>query len=107
MLHRFKATLAAGDALWVTADTCAFLIGHPEGSAAFVGASALPMSAGSSAKGASMPRRRSLTRQLYRVARNLRAADTGPAYGKRDERRKVYGRSMGATGKLLRLLGPE
>ena len=53
-----------------------------------------------------MPRSRSLTSQLYRAARtsaNLRAASRGPgAYGKRVVRRKVYGKSMGATGRLLR-----
>ena len=56
-----------------------------------------------------MPRRRSFTSQLYgaaRVSNNLRAASRGPAaYGKRVVRRKAYGRSMGATGKLLRLFG--
>jgi hypothetical protein len=56
-----------------------------------------------------MPRRRSLTSQLYRAARasnNLRAASRGPvAYGARVVRRKVYGKSMGATGKLLRMFG--
>jgi hypothetical protein len=56
-----------------------------------------------------MPRRRSLTSQLYRAARvsnNLRAASRGPAaYGKRVVQRKVYGKSMGATGRLLRLFG--
>ncbi len=56
-----------------------------------------------------MPRRRSLTSQLYRAARisnNARAASRGPAaYGRRVVRRKVYAKSMGATGKLLRLFG--
>lgn len=56
-----------------------------------------------------MPRRRSLTSQLYRAARasnNVRAASRGPgAYAKRVVRRKAYGRSMGATGKLLRIFG--
>lgn len=56
-----------------------------------------------------MPRRRSFTSQLYRAARlsnNLAAASKGPgAYAKRVVRRKAYGRSMGATGKLLRALG--
>lgn len=56
-----------------------------------------------------MARRRSITSQLYRAARasnNLRAASRGPvALGKRQVRRKVYGKSMGATGKLLKLLG--
>lgn len=56
-----------------------------------------------------MSRRRSLTSQLYRAAKvsnNLRAMSRGPgAYGKRVVRRKAYGRSMGATGKLLRIFG--
>jgi hypothetical protein len=56
-----------------------------------------------------MPRRRSLTSQLYRAARfsnNFRAASRGPAaYAKRVVRRKTYGKSMGATGKLLRIFG--
>lgn len=56
-----------------------------------------------------MPRKRSLTSQLYRAARtsnNLRAISRGPgAYGKRVVRRKVYGKSMGATGRLLRIFG--
>ena len=56
-----------------------------------------------------MPRKRSLTSQLYRAARisnNLRAASRGPAtYGARVVRRKVYGKSMGATGKLLKMFG--
>ncbi|HTW99591.1 MAG TPA: hypothetical protein VMD59_12470 [Acidimicrobiales bacterium] len=56
-----------------------------------------------------MARRRSLTSQLYRAARvsnNLRAASRGPSdYGRRVVRRKVYRKSMGATGRLLRLLG--
>jgi hypothetical protein len=55
------------------------------------------------------PRRRSLTSQLYRAARlsnNLRAALRGPgAYAMRRVRRKVYGKSMGATGKFLKLFG--
>ncbi len=54
-------------------------------------------------------RRRSFTSQLYRLARtsnNLRAASRGPAaYAKRRARAKAYGRSMGATGKLLRIFG--
>ena len=45
-----------------------------------------------------MPRKRSLTSQLYRAARlsnNVRAASRGPAaYGKRLVRRKTYGKSM-------------
>jgi hypothetical protein len=56
-----------------------------------------------------MPRRRSLTSQPYRAARlsnNVRAASRGPAaLARRQVRRKVYGKSMGATGKLLRLFG--
>ncbi|MHB1783581.1 MAG: hypothetical protein ACYCTE_13025 [Acidimicrobiales bacterium] len=54
-----------------------------------------------------MPRSRSLTSQLYRAARlsnNVRAASRGPAaYGKRVVRRKVYGKSMGLTGSILRM----
>ena len=56
-----------------------------------------------------MPRRRSLTSNLYRAARasnNLRAASRGPvAYAKRIVRRKSYSKSMGATGKLMRIFG--
>jgi hypothetical protein len=56
-----------------------------------------------------MPRRKSLTSQLYRAARlsnNLGAASKGPAaYGKRVVRRKVYGKEMGLTRKLLRGFG--
>ncbi len=56
-----------------------------------------------------MPRRRSLTSQLYRAARfsnNVRAASRGPgAYAKRVMRRKAYGRSMGLTGSMLKALG--
>jgi hypothetical protein len=56
-----------------------------------------------------MPRHRSLTSQLYRAARlsnNMRAASRGPgAYAKRVVRRKTYGKSMGATGRLLRMFG--
>ena len=56
-----------------------------------------------------MPRRRSLTSNLYRAARlsnNLRAASRGPcAYAKRVVRQKTYGKSMGATGRLLRIFG--
>ncbi len=56
-----------------------------------------------------MPRRRSLTSDLYRAARlsnNVRAASRGPvAYGKRVVRRKTYSKSMGATGRLLRIFG--
>lgn len=56
-----------------------------------------------------MPRRRSLTSQLYRAARasnNLRAASKGPtAYGKRVVRRKVYGKQMGLTRSILKAFG--
>ncbi len=56
-----------------------------------------------------MPRRRSLMSNLYRAARlsnNARAASRGPrAYAKRVVRRKTYGKSMGATGRLLRIFG--
>lgn len=59
--------------------------------------------------GAPMPRRKSLTSQLYSLARasnNIRAASRGPgAYAKRVVRRKAYGKSMGATGKLLKIFG--
>jgi hypothetical protein len=55
-----------------------------------------------------MPRRKSLTSQLYRIARdsaNIRAARGGPtSYGKRMVRRKVYARSNGLTGRFLRRL---
>ena len=56
-----------------------------------------------------MPRKRSLTSNLYRAARlsnNARAMSRGPvAYGKRAVRRKSYSKSMGATGKLMRIFG--
>ena len=56
-----------------------------------------------------MPRRRSLTSNLYRAARlsnNARAASRGPgAYARRVMRRKTYSKSMGATGRLLRIFG--
>ena len=56
-----------------------------------------------------MPRRRSLTGQLYRAARtsnNLRAAARGPgAYAKRVARRKAYSSTMGVTRTILRALG--
>ena len=52
---------------------------------------------------------RSLTSTLYRAARasnNLRAASRGPvAYGKRIVRRKSYSKSMGATGRIMRIFG--
>lgn len=53
-----------------------------------------------------MARRRSLTSQLYRAARasnNVRAVSRGPgAYAKRVVRRKVYAKSNGIVGKLLK-----
>ena len=53
-----------------------------------------------------MARRKSLRSQLYRAARdmgNIEAASKGPtAYGKRLVRRKVYARTNGFVGKLLR-----
>ncbi len=56
-----------------------------------------------------MARRKSVTSMPYRASRasnNLRAASRGPgAYGRRVVRRKVYRRSMGATGRLLRRFG--
>ncbi len=56
-----------------------------------------------------MPRRRSLTSNLYRAARlsnNARAASRGPgAYARRVVRRKTYSKSMGATGRFLRVFG--
>jgi hypothetical protein len=56
-----------------------------------------------------MPRRRSLTSQLYRAARasnNARAARKGPvALAERLARRKTYAKTMGATGRLLRFFG--
>jgi hypothetical protein len=56
-----------------------------------------------------MARRRSLTTQLRRTARasnNLRAASRGPAaYGKRVARRKVYGKEMRLTRRLMRGFG--
>ncbi len=55
-----------------------------------------------------MPRR-SLTGALYRAARasnNLRAASRGPgAYARRVVRRRTYSKSMGATGRFLRMFG--
>ncbi len=58
---------------------------------------------------AAMGRLRSLTSELYRAARlsnNARSARGGPtAYGKRVVRRKVYGKTMGATRRLLRAFG--
>ena len=56
-----------------------------------------------------MPRRRSLTSQFYRAARfsnNARGARKGPvAIAERLARRKTYAKSMGMTGRLLRLFG--
>jgi hypothetical protein len=56
-----------------------------------------------------MVRRRSFVSQMYRAARmtnNLSAASRSPgAYAKRVVRRKAYGKSMGAAGKLLRIFG--
>lgn len=56
-----------------------------------------------------MVQRRSITGQLYRAARisnNLRAASRGPAaYAKRRVRAKVYGKSMGATSRILKMFG--
>ena len=56
-----------------------------------------------------MPRKRSLTSQLYWAARrssNTRAARKGPvAYADRLARRKTYSKSMGATGRFLRMFG--
>jgi hypothetical protein len=56
-----------------------------------------------------MARKQSFTSQLYRAARlsnNIRAASRGPgSYAKRVIRRKVYGKEMGATGKLLKIFG--
>ena len=53
--------------------------------------------------------RRSITSSLYRAARlsnNLRAASRGPvAYGKRVVRRKSYSKSMGATGRIMKMFG--
>ena len=55
-----------------------------------------------------MARRKSLTNQLYRIARdsaNVRAARGGPAsYGRRILRRKVYSKTNGVTGRFLRRL---
>jgi hypothetical protein len=51
-------------------------------------------------------RRKSLRSQLYRAARdmgNVEAASKGPgAYGRRVVRRKVYARTNGFVGKVLR-----
>lgn len=56
-----------------------------------------------------MPRKKSLTSQLYSLARasnNLRAASRGPsAYAKRVVRRKVYSKQMGFTRSILKAIG--
>jgi hypothetical protein len=56
-----------------------------------------------------MPRRRSLTSQLYRAARlsnDVRAASQGPeALAKRRVRRRAYGASGGFTRRVLRTFG--
>ena len=56
-----------------------------------------------------MPRRRSLTSNLYRAARlsnNVRAISRGPGtYAKRVVRRKTYSKSMGGAGQILRIFG--
>lgn len=56
-----------------------------------------------------MPRKKSLTSELYGAARlsnNLRAISKGPgAYAKRAVRRKVYGREMSLTRSLLKGFG--
>jgi len=53
-----------------------------------------------------VPRRRSFTSQLYRAARasnNFRAASRGPgAYATRVVRRKVYAKTNGLLGRLLK-----
>jgi hypothetical protein len=56
-----------------------------------------------------MPRRRSLTGQIYRAARvsnDLRAASRGPsALGKREVRRKAYRASGSFTRSILEAFG--
>jgi hypothetical protein len=56
-----------------------------------------------------MPRKKSLTSELYSLARtsdNLRAMSKGPAaYAKRRVRRKVYGKEMSLTRSLLKGFG--
>lgn len=56
-----------------------------------------------------MSRKRSLTNNLYRLARasnNVRAASRGPsAYAKRVIRRKAYSKDMGLTRSILRAFG--
>jgi len=54
-------------------------------------------------------RKRSLTSQLYSLARtsnNIRAASRGPtAYAARVVRRKVYSKQMGMTRRVLKAFG--
>jgi hypothetical protein len=68
-----------------------------------------PASSGGTGSIDGVPRRRSLTSQLYRVARasnNARAASRGPgAYAKRVARRKVYRSTNRVTSGILRRLG--
>jgi hypothetical protein len=56
-----------------------------------------------------MARHRSLTSELYALARtsnNVRSMTKGPAaYAKRQVRRRVYGKEMGLTRALLKGLG--
>lgn len=56
-----------------------------------------------------MARHRSLTSQLYALARtsnNARSMARGPsAYAKRQVRKKVYGKEMGLTRSLLKAFG--
>ena len=56
-----------------------------------------------------MTRKRSLTSQLYSLARtsnNIRAASRGPtAYAARVVRRKVYSKQMGMTRRVLKAFG--
>ncbi len=56
-----------------------------------------------------MARRRSLTNNLYRAGRlsnHARAIRKGPvATAERLARQKTYSKNMGATGRVLRILG--
>jgi hypothetical protein len=56
-----------------------------------------------------MPRKKSLTSQLYSLARmsnNISAASKGPgAYAKRAVRRKIYGKQMSLTRMILKGFG--
>lgn len=56
-----------------------------------------------------MARKKSLTSQLYNLARmsnNLKAASGGPtSYAKRVVRRKVYGKQMAVTRRILKGFG--